>query len=83
MYYNTFYISFNVFNAFFCERQNLAGARACILAYSTSSEHNAVGTSLSFFVGTKLRDVTRDVVAIGICRDMQAKSSLFCSTWTF
>ena len=78
MYYNTFYISFNVFNAFFCERQNLAGARACILAYSTSSEHNAVGTSLSFFVGTKLRDTslsffvgtklrdtTRDVVAIG------------------
>ena len=37
------------------------------------SEYNAVGTSLSFFVGTKLRDTTRDVVAIGICRDMRIK----------
>jgi len=31
------------------------------------------GTSLSFFVETKLGDTTRDVVAIGICRDMRVK----------
>jgi len=41
---------------------------------STSSEHNAVGTSLSFFVGTKLRDATRDVIVIGIWWDMRVRS---------
>ena len=34
---------------------------------------NAVGISLSFFVETKLRDGTRDVIVIGICRDKRVK----------